>query len=57
MSRENIQDDPPRDNDAELSEHSWPVSLTVAEQLDLMKLKDEMTLVAAISAAFDDSLP
>ena len=48
MSRENIQGDPPRDDGAELSEHSQPIFPTVAEQLKL-----KMTLVAA----FNDSLP
>lgn len=49
-----MQGNPSRDGVAGLSEHSGPVSVAVAEQSDMVKLK--VTLVAAILDAFDESL-
>ena len=56
MSRENTQNDPSRDGDTGLSEHSGPVSVAVAEQPDMAKLKAIIALVVAILAAFSKSL-
>ena len=55
MSEESSQNNPPRDDHVDGQELPRPTSLTAPMMPDLMKLKE--TLVAAISAAFDQSPP
>ena len=55
MSEENLQNDPPRDNHVDRQELPRPTSPVAPLVPDLTKLKE--TLVAAISAAFDQSSP